>query len=271
MSVVSQLSVISLKRKAQNLSKKIQNGDESAARYLVSNHPKYEKTRVTELSGHRIPNTEFLHAIAKKNGFDHWPDLLEARKTYLQGFVRKASFSPDEVHCYQHIESAKVFTSVFTEKIIRTVPATYRDAIWDLMRVCALFREHYAVVRRREDGKTDRGDVSAHYYYFFFKKRRMSAEKAIVAMQYLRPTLKRAADATAYEKVGSFYSSITSVCSTDRFEVLLENESDTKTRKIIEDIIKERGKAVRYRDCPICFSPNPPGATECSGCGLTFF
>lgn len=270
MSVISQLSIISLKRKAETLSKKLKRGDKSAAVFLISNHPKYQEFQPQELLKLKISNSEVLYAIAKKNGYGNWSELREKRISYIQTLIRKPEWTENEIYFYQHINYAKVFNSVFSGNVIKIIPATYRTAIQDLKHVCGIYWEHYSVVRCPEKKeKIDEKDVSTHYYYFFFSKERMSAEKVVVAMKYLQSQFESILKKKEYEDLGGLYSTIAGICIVENLQTLFEFETDANVKKIIEGIIKERNKPAQKRNCPVCFMPNPPGTTECLGCGLS--
>ena len=148
MSNLSHLSLVSLKRKAEKLSKQFKKKEISAAQFLVSNHPQYSTSSPYELLKDKIDRSEFLHAIAKSHNFKSWSSLKTARLDYVKSVVRPGKWSKTESSCCQHIDSIKTFNSKFTNSLIENVFPSYIKSIQDLKTQSLAFIDHYEYVRK---------------------------------------------------------------------------------------------------------------------------
>ena len=270
MSNATHLSLVSLKRKAEKLSKQFKKKEVSAAQFLVSNNPKYSTANPYELFNGKIKLSEFFHAIAKSNDFKTWSSLKTARLDYVKSVVRPGEWNKTESSCYQHIDTIRGFNSSFTASQIDKVSQSYKRLIKDLKTLSIAFIDHYEYIREEDFGysKSEK-PIRSPWYFFFFSIEKMEAEKTILAINSIEPDFQKQEKIPFYHDIDNFHSGIWGTCRTDNFQKLREIEKNTSIIKILDQILEIRNRPVTYRDCPVCFAPVYPGTTECTGCGAS--
>ena len=270
MSNATHLSLVSLKRKAEKLSKQFKKNEVSAAQFLILNNPKYSTNSPAELLKGKIKLSEFFHAIAKSHDFSNWSSLKTARLDYVKSVVRPGEWSKTESSCYQHINTIRVFNSLFTPSQIDKVSKSYIKSIKDLKTLSFAFIDHYEHIRKEDFGSSkSEKPIRSPWYFYFFSIKKMEAEKAILAINSIEPDFEKQEKIPFYHDIDNFHSGIWGACHTDNFQKLRETETDNSIIKILDQILEIRNRPITYRDCPDCFAPVYPGTTECTGCGAS--
>ena len=275
MTEVSKLPLTTLKRKAEKHFKGFKSGKKESITFLFSNHPRFKDYLISKAQILKPTRTDFLHAVALKNGYKSWESLRSARIEYIKPLIRMDEYNGVENSSYEHISTIKKINSVLTDQIINTLPAISKQVLSDLKTRCLISIDHYNLITVDKETVLLESDnrTNSKYYTFFFLKKAYEVEKVAISLSMIKNYIEDNFSNDIFVTVGRYYSSIMHYpCSKENFKALSKIEKDPLFLKYLNEILEDLNKprVTKYKYCPVCNTPNEISASECLSCNISF-